>query len=831
MSFDLVSKLLFPTPDSSYAYDSFPEELIWVPKSLDPKDAKPEDCVPCLLLPYVSARFLVFYLHSNAEDIGRCHAFCSSVRSQFQVHCLAVEYPGYGVCPGGPCDEHKATANAFTAFRFVTEVLKWPLDSIIILGRSIGCGPAISIAVRYQVAGVIVISPMLSVRELCWDVLGPVSYALEERFPNKDRVPLMSSPFLVVHGQKDSIIPCRHGVELYKACRSRKLLVCPKDMEHNTNLLADISYLVLPMLQFFSLPDYCFEEMNIPSWVYDKRMCPYYKEPRPARMSAPAAMMPTRFSGFTAKPTTMNPVEQENLSSRLVTRENTVPDVPEPSSGCFSLFPKMSFSIPSEVNAKNEDTIADLPVMPSGANRLIDSLVEPFFGHRRSEAGGGSRSVPSSPMVGSRTLGSIAAGPLFQVSGGLPRPSPPACETGDSQRAPELSTKDIEHLKNFSQASQPKVGEPSLLQRSTGAPPVMQCRPASQNRFQAALPHKGFQHPSSGASRKPVSAIGAPLGMADGTPQFRPSGGIGPNIGRASASMRITSWASDSAALGPTPKPFVCSGFEPRPGPGSGMRLDLASPQRIFEEPKAGEQASFKARTESKSRPEDLQLPDEPVPMPRHPPSRGYSEASSASRPHVSQGNFSTNAGKGAARRVVGPEDAVAPRAQAPVVMPLALDSVVPPPQPLPILQATAPGGVTSGLNGMGPVTRGTGLHREAAGDGNAHAAVVALGNNRVAPRVQQPSFQPQISVETALPADQEPDAYRGPKSEMSPSQPHRSVSTPRLSQSPAGQAERSPPMRTSQSIASALGESAHAVDAAATPAKKEEPFDYSMWL
>lgn len=278
MGFDLVSRLLFPTPPASYNVDSFEEELIFVPKTLDPKTSSPEDCVPCLFLPYSSARFLIFYLHSNAEDLGRCHNFCSSIRAQFQVHVFAVEYPGYGICPGGPCNEQRVTENAFVAFRFVREVMSWPLDSILILGRSIGCGPAISLGVRYTVSGLIVVSPMLSVKELIKDALGPLAYLMEERFPNKDRVPFVRSPFLVIHGQKDMMIPCKHGVELYGVCRSRKLLVCPKDMEHNTSLLANVTYFVLPMLQFFSLPDYCFEDIHVPRWAYDKRLSPFFSE-------------------------------------------------------------------------------------------------------------------------------------------------------------------------------------------------------------------------------------------------------------------------------------------------------------------------------------------------------------------------------------------------------------------------------------------------------------------------------------------------------------------------------------------------------------------------
>jgi len=296
MPFDLVSRLLFPTPPTSYTVESFPEELIWVPKNMDPTMCSPEECVPCLFLPYSSARFLIFYLHSNAEDIGRCYPFCSSVRAQFQVHVLAVEYPGYGICPGGPCDERRVTENAFSAFRFVREVIRWPLDSILILGRSIGCGPAISLAVRYQVSGCIVVSPMISLKEACRDAVGPLAYLVEDRFPNKDRVAFIRSPFLVVHGQKDLMIPCRHGVELYRVCRSRKLLVCPQDMEHNTNLLANVTYFVLPMLQFFSLPDYCFEDIVVPKWAYDKRMCPYYRDSPDLPWTSPPELDPSRQS-------------------------------------------------------------------------------------------------------------------------------------------------------------------------------------------------------------------------------------------------------------------------------------------------------------------------------------------------------------------------------------------------------------------------------------------------------------------------------------------------------------------------------------------------------
>mmetsp|Transcript_51364 Transcript_51364/g.94942 ORF Transcript_51364/g.94942 Transcript_51364/m.94942 type:complete len:581 (+) Transcript_51364:216-1958(+) len=270
--FDLVSRVLFPTPDSSYTVEDFPEELIFIPKSLNPGTASPDDCVPCLCLLSPSSRFLVLYLHANAEDLGRCYQFCSMLRHQFQVHVLAVEFPGYGICPGGPADDASVMENVETAFRFIREVLCWPLDGILLLGRSIGTGLALRLAARNEVYGVILVSPFLSVKELCRHVVGPLSYLVQERFPNEEMMPKLRSPLLVVHGKKDLTVPVEHGKELFRLCRSRKRLVCPEDMEHNTNLHTNISYFVLPMLQFFSLPDYCFDDLRLPDWCYDRRL-------------------------------------------------------------------------------------------------------------------------------------------------------------------------------------------------------------------------------------------------------------------------------------------------------------------------------------------------------------------------------------------------------------------------------------------------------------------------------------------------------------------------------------------------------------------------------
>ncbi|CAJ1344474.1 unnamed protein product [Effrenium voratum] len=274
-SFNLVNTLLFPAPESSYDLNTFPEEeLIWLPRSLDPDDPDVEANVPCLFLTSGSARFMMLYLHSNAEDLGRCYNFCNMLRMQFQVNVLAVEYPGYGMCGGGQADEMSVIENARLAFRFITEVLCFPSEDIIILGRSVGSGPALHLAAEARTYGVILICPFLSVKEVVRCHLGRVADFIEERFPNKEKMRQISGFLLIVHGKKDTVVPWTHGQELYDACTRRKRLVTPEDMSHNASLLSDPTIFIVPVLQFFGLPDYNFEPLRIPSWVFDASLTP-----------------------------------------------------------------------------------------------------------------------------------------------------------------------------------------------------------------------------------------------------------------------------------------------------------------------------------------------------------------------------------------------------------------------------------------------------------------------------------------------------------------------------------------------------------------------------
>jgi len=208
-------------------------------------------------LPAPRAAGVILFCHGNAEDLGMSLTFVKHMRDQFKMNVLAVEYPGYGLLGNIPASESALKEVVLTAFRFLLDELKVAYEQIILFGRSIGSGPAIYLASRFPVGGLILVAAFASVREVIRGFVGGLlARAFVERFSNISLIGNVSCPTLFIHGEKDNLVPTAQSVALFKHCRARKLLITPPSMGHNTNLFVDASFLAVPAINFFGLPGY-----------------------------------------------------------------------------------------------------------------------------------------------------------------------------------------------------------------------------------------------------------------------------------------------------------------------------------------------------------------------------------------------------------------------------------------------------------------------------------------------------------------------------------------------------------------------------------------------
>lgn len=214
--------------------------------------------LPCLWFGAKQAANVIIYFHANAEDLGVVFPSLQHLHEQLQVSVLAIEYPGYGLLRKARASEENAVAASMVALRYLVDEVGVAYEQVILLGRSLGSGPAVHLASRFPVGGLILVNAFVSVRGAVESLAGSAvaMLAFEEAFVNERLVANVSCPSLFIHAQGDQLVPAEHSVRLFRRCRARKLLVTPEGMEHNSHLFADPSFLVLPVIHFFHFPSY-----------------------------------------------------------------------------------------------------------------------------------------------------------------------------------------------------------------------------------------------------------------------------------------------------------------------------------------------------------------------------------------------------------------------------------------------------------------------------------------------------------------------------------------------------------------------------------------------
>ncbi|MBA2671597.1 MAG: alpha/beta hydrolase [Gemmatimonadetes bacterium] len=216
----LADRLIFLPPASSYAPGELP--IVQVPGEGDER-------IAALYLPLEGAELTLIYSHGNAEDVGHLAGLMERIRDEAGVSVLAYDYRGYGLSTGGPPTAAGATRDLEDVYRYAVEELGIAADRLIVHGRSVGAGPALELAARHPVGGVIVESSFVS----AFRVMTRIPLLPFDRFPNLRNMREVSAPVLVIHGLRDEVIPASHGRRLFAAAPEPKRQLWVEAAGHN----------------------------------------------------------------------------------------------------------------------------------------------------------------------------------------------------------------------------------------------------------------------------------------------------------------------------------------------------------------------------------------------------------------------------------------------------------------------------------------------------------------------------------------------------------------------------------------------------------------------
>jgi uncharacterized protein len=137
---------------------------------------------------------------------------------------LALCYRGYGGSTGRPTEDG-LIRDARAAYDFVRA--RDPGKRIVVFGESLGTGVAVAIAAEREVAGIILDAPYTSAVEVGAAAypFAPIRWLIKDKFRSDERIVRVHAPLLVLHGERDMIVPIRFGEKLFNLAHQPKRMV------------------------------------------------------------------------------------------------------------------------------------------------------------------------------------------------------------------------------------------------------------------------------------------------------------------------------------------------------------------------------------------------------------------------------------------------------------------------------------------------------------------------------------------------------------------------------------------------------------------------------
>ena len=166
---------------------------------------------------------VILYFHGNGGAIGGRGERLRSLTADGDG-LVALSYRGYGGSSGRPTEtgliEDARATYAIAAARY-------PADRIVLWGESLGSGVAVALAAEKPVARVVLESPFTSIADVASSIYWflPVRWLIKDPFRSDLRIAKVTAPVLVLHGERDNVVPIALGERLYGLINAPKRFV------------------------------------------------------------------------------------------------------------------------------------------------------------------------------------------------------------------------------------------------------------------------------------------------------------------------------------------------------------------------------------------------------------------------------------------------------------------------------------------------------------------------------------------------------------------------------------------------------------------------------
>ncbi len=176
---------------------------------------------------------VLLWCHGNAGNVSHR---VENMRQLYQrgFSLFIFDYRGYGRSTGVP-SEVGLYQDALAAYDYLIHQRRIASERLILFGRSLGAAVAGEVAMKRPAPGLIVEGAFPSIQAMSdehfWGV--PARWLMDVEFNLAGKVHALHVPLLVIHGERDSIVPMALGKQVFDAAHEPKRWYVVSGAEHN----------------------------------------------------------------------------------------------------------------------------------------------------------------------------------------------------------------------------------------------------------------------------------------------------------------------------------------------------------------------------------------------------------------------------------------------------------------------------------------------------------------------------------------------------------------------------------------------------------------------
>ena len=178
-----------------------------------------------------SSKGLIFYLHGNAGSINSWGEVAKRY-TDLNFDVFLLDYRGYGKSEGSINSEQQLFDDVQASYTEIKK--KYSEEKIIVLGYSIGTGPATKIASANHPRLLILQAPYYSLVDMMKDNYPIIpTFLLKYKFETYKYIKDCKMPIAIFHGDQDEVIYYNSSIKLRKIMKETDTLITLKGQRHN----------------------------------------------------------------------------------------------------------------------------------------------------------------------------------------------------------------------------------------------------------------------------------------------------------------------------------------------------------------------------------------------------------------------------------------------------------------------------------------------------------------------------------------------------------------------------------------------------------------------